>query len=131
MIKLIFLSFLWISNQPIDEALSVAQSREAMLCKEWKVRFFETAGVKEYPDAAEENDRFIFYANYTMQMIEAGEGQDCLWEYNRAKEQLIITDRVSKEKRIMKVVLLTKDELVLQMTDADGSSSTVHLVPVK
>lgn len=130
MIKLIFFSFLYLTR-PVGEIIPVPQSVESMLCKEWKVRFFEEAGVKQYPDAGEENDRFIFLSNHTMQIVEAGESQDALWEYNASKEQLIITDRVSKDIRGMKIARITKDELVLQITDPDGSRSSIYLVPVK
>ena len=131
MIKLIFLSFLWLAGLPSDEGLNVTQNIESLLCKEWKLRYREEEGRKEYPDEGEVNDRFIFAANHTVEIIEAGESQDGLWQYDPSTKRLVLTNRVSKDKLTMAIITLTNDELVLKFMDDTADHSTIYLVPVK
>lgn len=112
-------------------AITMLQSFEAMLCKEWKARYFEEGGQKTYPDDAEANDRFIFHANHTAEIREAGETQDGLWQYDQATKRLVITNRVTKEKMTMTVITITPGELVLKFVDDSGVTSVAHMMPVK
>jgi len=124
MIKLFFFSFLCLVS-------AAPQSFETLLSKEWKMRYTENGGRREYPDGGEVNDRFIFDANHTVEIREAGESQDGLWQYDPATRRLVITNRVSKDKWTMTVITLTKDELVLKFMDDTEGNATVYLVPVK
>ena len=124
MMKLILISFLFIVN-------TAPQNLETLLCKEWKLRYMEEDGRREYPDEGEVNDRFIFAVNHTVEIREAGESRDGLWQYDPSTKWLVITNRMNKDKLTMALITLTKDELVLKFMDDTADHSTLYLVPVK
>ena len=83
------------------------------------------------PDVAEENDRMTFHTDHTAEFIEARESKDGIWQYDPANKKLVILDRVTKEKMTMKIISITKTELVLVLMDGENEDSKVHLMAVK
>ncbi|AWO00502.1 hypothetical protein DLD77_01660 [Chitinophaga alhagiae] len=102
-----------------------------LICKEWKLVFYEEDGEKIPPAPQQKGDRMIFYKDNKVKSIEAGAIQNGIWQYDSVKKTLVVTDNSTKEKMIMKVLQINQDLCVLEFKDADGIVLKMHTAPAK
>ncbi len=102
---------------------------DSLICKEWKLAFYEEEGEKFPPSPEYANDIMVFYPDYTVKSVETGKIQNGIWEYDPTEKLLSVVDDQTKEKAIMKVLKITKDECILEYEDPDGALLKMYLVP--
>jgi hypothetical protein len=105
-------------------------SIDSLLCKEWKLVSYEEGGEKFPPSPEQKNDRMIFYSDHKVKSIETGNIQIGIWQYDATKKTLSVVANKTKEKAIMKVLKITKDECILEYKDPEGTLLKIHMVPV-
>ncbi len=105
-------------------------SVDSLICQGWKLVFYEEKGEK-FPPAPEQNDsRMIFYLDHKVKSIEPDNIQNGVWTYSLTNKLLSITDNETAEIANMKVLKLTKDEMVLEYIDPDGIPLKMYMEPV-
>ena len=105
-------------------------SVDSLICQEWKLVFYEENGEK-FPPAPEQKDsRMIFYLDHKVKSIEPDNIQNGVWTYNLTNKLLSITDNETAEIANMKVLKLTKNEIVLEYKDPDGIPLKMYMETV-
>ncbi|QEH42866.1 lipocalin family protein [Chitinophaga sp. XS-30] len=104
---------------------------KALICKEWKLKFYEEDGEKFPPAPDQSGDRMFFYQDNTVKSIEQKKIQHGTWAYDEVKKILTVVDNETKEKATLKVIALAPDKCVLDYKDPEGSVLRMHMVPVK
>ena len=72
----------------------------------------------------------IFYSDYKVKSIETGHIQNGTWEYDEKSKILSVVDNQTREKAILKVIKITKDECVLEYIDPEGVALKMYMAPV-
>ena len=85
------------------------QNIDSLICKEWKLAYYEEGGEKFPPSKEQKNDRMIFYKDHKVKSIEAGNIQNGTWKYDEPTKTLIVVDNQTKERANLKVLKITKD----------------------
>jgi len=102
----------------------------SLICQEWKLVFYEQNGEKFPPAPEQENSRMIFYLDHKVKSIEPDNIQNGVWKYNSTTQLLSITDNETAEIATMKVLKLTKKEIVLEYKAPDGIPLKMYLESV-
>jgi len=103
---------------------------DSLICQEWKLVFYEENGEK-FPPAPEQKDsKMIFYLDYKVKSIEPDNIQNGVWKYNLTTKLLSIVDNETAEIANMKVLKLTKKEIVLEYNDPDGIPLKMYMESV-
>ena len=105
-------------------------SVDSLICQEWKLVFYEDKGEKFPPTPEQKDSRMIFYLDHKVKSIEPDNIQNGVWKYNLTNKQLSITDNETAEIANMKVLKLTKKEIVLEYKDPDGIPLKMYMEPV-
>lgn len=105
-------------------------SIDSIICQEWKLVFYEEDGEKFPPTPEQRDSRMIFYLDHKVKSIEPGNIQNGVWKYNQANKLLSITDNESSEIANMKVLKLTKNEIILEYIDPDGIPLKLYMESV-
>ncbi|MFM2386495.1 MAG: hypothetical protein RL660_1252 [Bacteroidota bacterium] len=124
---ILIISLIQFSKTALGQTTS---SIDSLLCKEWKLVSYKEGGEKFPPSSKQKNDRMIFYNDHKVKSIETGNIQNGIWQYDATKKALSVVDNKTKEKAIMKVLKITKDECILEYTDPEGTSLKIYMVPV-
>ena len=127
LIKIIFLILL-VSSTKTTFGQSTT-TNETLICKTWKLKFYDEAGVKHQSSADQNESQMIFYPNHKYKSIEPGNIENGVWKYNPTTKILTTTDNVTKKVAVMKVSKLTTKECVLEFKDLDGILLKVHMIP--
>lgn len=103
---------------------------DELICKEWKLQFYEEQGKKIMPTPDHKEDRMIFYKDKKVKSIEIGDIQHGVWKYDATQSVLTVVDNDTKEKVVLKVIKIMDNECVLEFKDPDGSILKMHMLPV-
>ena len=102
---------------------------DSLLCKEWKLTFYEEAGEKFSPAPDQKDSKMIFYFDHKVKSIEPDNIQNGVWQYNTKSKVLTITDNQTKEVATMKISKLTSEECILEYKDRDGILLKMYMIP--
>ncbi len=103
---------------------------DTLLCKEWKLKSYEESGKIFSPAPDQINNRMIFYFDHKVKSIETGNIQNGIWKYDSKAKMLMVVDNLTKEKVVLKVIRITKDECILEFKDPEGALLKMHMVSV-
>lgn len=104
---------------------------KSLICKEWKLLFYEESGEKIPPAPDQRNDRMFFYQDNTAKSIEGKVIQHATWKYDEHTKILTVVDNETKEKMTLKLITLTAQVCVMDYKDPDGVVLRMHMAPLK
>jgi hypothetical protein len=110
---------------------SVNGAFKSMICKEWKLEFYEESGEKIPPAPDQRGDRMFFYQDNTVKSVEGKKIQQGTWTYDGVTKILTVTDNETKEKMKLKIITLTDKAWVADYKDPEGTVLRMHMTPVK
>ncbi|HEY1164037.1 MAG TPA: hypothetical protein VGE90_02695 [Chitinophaga sp.] len=117
--------------KPVSAQEKTDSAFKSLICKEWKLLFYEEDGEKFPPAPEQRNDRMFFYPDYKVKSIEGKKIEHATWKYNAAAKTLIVTDNETKEKMTLKLISLTAQLWVMDYKDPEGAVVRMHMAPVK
>ncbi len=104
---------------------------EALLARKWKLGYYVEAGERIAPAPEQRNDVMDFHADHTVVSVEAGGTQHGTWSYDGAAKQLVVVDKATRERAVLKVVALDAQHCTLEFKDPDGVVLRMHMVPAE
>ncbi len=107
-------------------SLSSAFGQELLLTKTWKVDYSISNSVKILPEIGKQNT-ITFFANHSFHEVEDNNLMTGNWQYFAKNKIILINNNEFPVKIKLQVIKLTKDKLIFNSHNEDGSRVTVYL----
>jgi hypothetical protein len=117
--------------KPVSAQEKADSAFKSLICKEWKLLFYEEGGEKFPPAPDQRNDRMFFYPDYKVKSIEGKTIEYATWKYNEATKTMTVIVKETKEKSTLKLITLTAQKCVLDYIDPEGGVVRMHMVPAR
>jgi hypothetical protein len=117
--------------KPVSAQEKTDSAFKSLICKEWKLLFYEEGGEKFPPTPEQRNDRMFFYADYKAKSVEGKKIEYATWKYDDATKIMTVIDNETKEKMTLKLITLTAQVCVMDYKDPEGIVLRMHMAPVK
>lgn len=129
--RLIFAFVLLIACKTAWAQSTSAADFDALICQDWKLRWYEEDGEKFPPAPANKDDLMTFLPDHKLRSVESDGVQTGSWHYEPATQTLTITDNESGETATMTVLELTRQTCVLEYKQPGGETLKMYLVATK
>ncbi len=121
---ILFTFLIFSGNQMFGQTTTAT---DTLLCHEWKLVSREENGKKIPVDSEEKRDKMIFTLDHKFQVTESGNVDTGVWVYDPITKHLKITETIDGDTVSLKIVTLSKKELVLELLDTDEGSVKLFL----
>lgn len=98
---------------------------DSLLCKTWKVSYYEAEGQRHQPSEELQQVRMTFYKDHTVKSLEKGKRRTGTWKYDQGQQMLTITDQDSSQQWMARVAMIDATGCVLHYTMEDNISIIV------
>jgi len=113
---ILFTFLIFSGNQMFGQTTTAT---DTLLCHEWKLVSREENGKKIPVDSEEKKDKMLFTLDHKFKVTESGNVDTGVWVYDPITKHLKITETIDGDTVTLKIVTLSKKELVLELLDPD------------
>lgn len=104
---------------------------DSNICTNWRIDAVEEFSVKGKPDETRQKDAALFSHDKTAVITLSGKTVKGTWLPEKNKNYVNVTSEDGKEKLRLKLITLTKDELVFEHQNPDLIRTIYYFVPNK
>jgi hypothetical protein len=119
---------MFFTNVIYAQTKETKEAIEQLICKEWKVAFYEVKEIKNQVSGDVKNDRLIFYKNHKIEGTEEGVMYSGTWKYDENKNTITTFFKEVPIQTPQKIFKLTENEFVLESVFPDGTVMKTYMI---